>query len=87
MARRSSIAAWSSSGPACSVVRGVLFRYAANADRAPWQMRALLGNAWTSGFAERAQTDLRDVILRRAVTAAAPRGATAIVATAPLGCR
>ena len=62
-------------------------RYAASSDRAPWQMRALLGNAWTSGFAERAQTDLRDAILRRAVTAAAPRGAAAIVAAAPLGCR
>jgi hypothetical protein len=70
--------------------RGLLARrarYAASSDRAPWQMRALLGNAWRSGFAERAQTDLRDAILRRAVTAAAPRGAAAIVAAAPLGCR
>ena len=70
--------------------RGMLARrarYAASSDRAPWQMRALLGNAWRSGFAERSETDLRDVILRRAVSAAAPRGAAAIVAAAPLGCR
>jgi hypothetical protein len=62
-------------------------RYAATSDRAPWQIRALLGNAWAPGFAERAQADLRDAILRRAVAATAPRGAAAIVATAPLGCR
>lgn len=70
--------------------RGLLARrarYAASSERAPWQMRALLGNAWMSGYAERAQTDLRDAILRRAVTAAAPRGPSAIVAAAPLGCR
>jgi hypothetical protein len=70
--------------------RGMLARrarYAATSDRAPWQVRALLGNAWTPGFAERAQSELRDAILRRAVAATAARGAAAIVAAAPLGCR
>ena len=71
--------------------RGLLARrahYASTAERAPWQARALLGNAWSSAYAERAQTELRDAILRRAVLAAAPaRGAGAVVARAPLGCR
>jgi hypothetical protein len=70
--------------------RGLLSRrahYAATAERAPWQARALLGNAWTSSYADRAQVELRDAILRRAVLAAAPRGAAAVVAVAPLGCR
>jgi hypothetical protein len=70
--------------------RGMLSRrarYAATAERVPWQARALLGNAWTSSYADRAQTELRDAILRRAVLAAAPRGAAAVVAVAPLGCR
>ena len=70
--------------------RGLLARragYAATSDRAPWQVRALLGNAWTPGYADRVQSDLRDAILRRAVLAAAPRGAAAVVAAAPLGCR
>jgi hypothetical protein len=70
--------------------RGLLARrarYAASSERAPWQSRALLGNAWTPTFAERAQTELRDAILRRAVLAATPRGGAAIVAQAPLGCR
>jgi hypothetical protein len=62
-------------------------RYAATVERAPWQARALLGNAWTSSYADRAQVELRDAILRRAVLAAAPRGAAAVVAAAPLGCR
>ena len=62
-------------------------RYAATSDRAPWQARALLGNAWTASYADRVQSDLRDAILRRAVLAAAPRGAAALVAAAPLGCR
>ena len=62
-------------------------RYAATSERAPWQVRALLGNAWSPAFAEHAQLDLRDAILRRAVAAAAPRGPAAIVAAAPLGCR
>jgi hypothetical protein len=62
-------------------------RYAATAERAPWQARALLGNAWTSSYADRAQVELRDAILRRAVLASAPRGAAAVVALAPLGCR
>jgi len=70
--------------------RGLLARrarYAATSDRAPWQLRALLGNGWTPGFAERAQSELRDAILRRAVAAVAPRGTAAVVAAAPLGCR
>lgn len=70
--------------------RGLLARragYAATSDRAPWQVRALLGNAWTPGYADRVQSDLRDAILRRAVLAAAPRGAAAVVAATPLGCR
>jgi hypothetical protein len=70
--------------------RGMLARrarFAATADRAPWQARALLGNAWAPGFADRAQSDLRDAILRRAVVAAAPRGGAAVVAATPLGCR
>jgi hypothetical protein len=70
--------------------RGLLARrarFAATADRAPWQARALLGKAWTPGYADRAQSDLRDAILRRAVLAAAPRGSAAVVAAAPLGCR
>ena len=69
--------------------RGLLARrarYAATVDRAPWQARALLGNAWSPRYVERAQSDLRDAILRRAVLAAAPRGSAAIVAAAPLGC-
>jgi hypothetical protein len=70
--------------------RGLLARrahFAATAERAPWQARALLGNAWTSTYADRAQAELRDAILRRAVLAAPPRGAAAVVAAAPLGCR
>ena len=70
--------------------RGLLARrarYAAISDRAPWQAKALLGNAWTPSYAARAQTELRDAILRRAVLSAAPRGGAAIVARAPLGCR
>jgi hypothetical protein len=70
--------------------RGLLARrakFAASSDRAPWQARALLGNAWTPDYAERAQSDLRDAILRRAVAAATPRGAAALVTVAPLGCR
>ena len=69
--------------------RGLLARrarFAASAERAPWQARALLGNAWTPTYADRARTELRDAILRRAVLAATPRGAAAIVAAAPLGC-
>ena len=70
--------------------RGLLARrarYAATSDRAPWQIRALLGECVGPGFAEHAQSDLRDAILRRAVAAAAPRGPAAIAAAAPLGCR
>jgi hypothetical protein len=70
--------------------RGVLerrARYAMTSPRAPWQARALVGDAWLPGFAERARTELRDAILHRAVLAAAPRGAAAVVANAPLGCR
>jgi len=70
--------------------RGLLARrarYAATSERAPWQARALLGNAWTPDYANRAQTELRDAILRRAVLSIAPRGGAAIVAHAPLGCR
>lgn len=70
--------------------RGLLARrahFAATADRVPWQMRALLGNAWKSTYADQMQTKLRDAILRRAVAAAAPRGAAAVVVAAPLGCR
>ena len=62
-------------------------RYAAVVDHAPWQARALLGNAWSPRYAERAQAELRDAILRRAVLAAAPRGSAAVVVVAPLGCR
>jgi hypothetical protein len=62
-------------------------RWVAGAERAPWQARALLGNAWSPSWAERVQTELRDAILRRAVLAAAPRGSAAVVAAAPLGCR
>src|SRR4029079_14867854 len=63
--------------------RGLLSRraqYAATAERAPWQARGLLGNACSSRYADRAQGELRDAILRRAVLAAAPRGAAAVVA-------
>ena len=70
--------------------RGLIARrahYAATSERAPWQVRALLGNAWAPGFADHAQLELRDAILRRAVAAAAPRGTAAVVAAAPLGCR
>ena len=70
--------------------RGLLARrarYAAVVDHAPWQARALLGNAWSPHYAERAQAELRDAILRRAVVAVAPRGRAALVAAAPLGCR
>jgi hypothetical protein len=70
--------------------RGLLARrarYAASSARASWQARALLGNAWTPAYADRARTELRDAILRRAVLAATPRGGAAIVALAPLGCR
>jgi len=70
--------------------RGLLARrarFAASSDRAPWQVRALLGNAWTPEYAANAQTELRDVILRRAVLAANPRGGTAILAATSLGCR
>ena len=70
--------------------RGLLARrarHAASAERAPWQTRALLGNAWESTYADNARETLRDTILRRAVAAAAPRGVTAIVAATPLGCR
>jgi len=70
--------------------RGLLARrarFAVTSDRAPWQVRALLGNAWEPSFADRAQADLRDAILRRAVLAATPRGSAALVAAAPLGCR
>ncbi|HUQ81526.1 MAG TPA: hypothetical protein VM076_10325, partial [Gemmatimonadaceae bacterium] len=70
--------------------RGLLARrarYAAVSERAPWQARALLGNAWSPSYAEQARTELRDAILRRAVLAATPRGGAAIVTQAPLGCR
>jgi len=69
--------------------RGLLARrarFAASAERAPWQSRALLGNAWSTSYADRARLELRDAILRRAVLAGTPRGATALVAAAPLGC-
>jgi hypothetical protein len=62
-------------------------RYAAMSEHAPWQVRALLGHAWNPAFAEHAQSELRDAILRRAVAAVTPRGAAAIAAAAPLGCR
>ena len=70
--------------------RGLLARrarYAATSDHAPWQLRALLGNAWVPAFAEHAQSELRDAILRRAVAAVAPRGPAAVAAAAPFGCR
>jgi hypothetical protein len=70
--------------------RGMLARrarFGATSERAPWQARALLGNSWAPAFAERAQTELRDAILRRAVLAATPRGGAAVVASAPMGCR
>ena len=62
-------------------------RFAATSERAPWQARALLGNAWAPEYADRAQANLRDAILRRAVLAATPRGGAAVVAAAALGCR
>ena len=62
-------------------------RYATRSARAPWQVRALLGNAWAPDYAERTQAELRDAILRRAVNAASPRGSAAVVAAATLGCR
>ena len=70
--------------------RGMLARrthYAATSEHAPWQVRALMGNAWSPAFAQHAQSELRDAILRRAVAAVSPRGAAAIAAAAPLGCR
>jgi hypothetical protein len=70
--------------------RGVLARrarYAATADRAPWQLRALLGNAWNPAVGDQARVDLRDAILRRAVLNATPRGGTALVLQATLGCQ
>jgi hypothetical protein len=70
--------------------RGLLARrarFAASSDRAPWQVRALLGNAWTPAYAANAQAELRNVILRRAVLAANPRGGTAMLAATPFGCR
>lgn len=60
---------------------------AATSEHAPWQLRALMGNAWAPDYAERAREQLRDAILRRAVLAAAPRGAAALVLQAPLGCQ
>jgi hypothetical protein len=70
--------------------RGLLARrarFAASAERAPWQTRALLGNAWEPTYADEARVALRDTILRRAVAAATPRGVTAIVAATTIGCR
>jgi hypothetical protein len=70
--------------------RGMLLRrahFAATIDRAPWQARALLGNAWSPEFAGETRANLRDAILRRAVAASSPRGGVAVVAAAPLGCR
>jgi len=70
--------------------RGLLERraqYAMTASRAPWQARALLGNAWSPVYGDRARIELRDAILRRAVLAAAPRGSAALAALAPLGCQ
>jgi hypothetical protein len=70
--------------------RGVLARrarFAATSDRAPWQVRALLGNAWNPSLEEQARVELRDAILRRAVLSSSPRGGTALVVQAPLGCR
>jgi len=46
--------------------------YAATSEHAPWQLRALMGNAWSPTFAQHAQSELRDAILRRAVAAASP---------------
>lgn len=60
---------------------------AATSARAPWQLRALMGNAWTPSYADHAREQLRDAILRRAVLAATPRGAAALVLQAPLGCQ
>ena len=62
-------------------------RFATTSQRAPWQARALLGNAWEPGIAEKARTDLRDAILRRAVLASNPRGGAAVLAQSPVGCR
>jgi hypothetical protein len=71
--------------------RGLLARrarYATMSDRAPWQVRALLGNAWSPEIADNARTELRDAILRRAVLSSSPRGgAAAVLAASPLGCR
>ena len=70
--------------------RGMLARrahYAATTDRAPWQARALLGNAWNPSIEDQARVELRDAILRRAVSNATRRGGTALVLQAPLGCR
>jgi hypothetical protein len=70
--------------------RGLLARrahYAATADRAPWQARALLGNAWNPSIEDAARVELRDAILRKAVLTATPRGGTALVLQAPLGCQ
>jgi hypothetical protein len=70
--------------------RGMLARrahYAATTDRAPWQARALLGNAWNPTIEDQARAELRDAILRRAVLNSTPRGGTALVLQAPLGCQ
>jgi hypothetical protein len=70
--------------------RGLLARrarFASISDRAPWQVRALLGNAWAPEYAATAQAELRNAILRRAVLSATPRGGTAILAATPAGCR
>jgi hypothetical protein len=62
-------------------------RYVSQSEGAPWQIRALAGNAWTPDYADRVRAELRDAILRRAVLAATPRGGAAVVAAAALGCR
>ena len=70
--------------------RGLLARrarFAATSDRAPWPIRALLGNAWNPSIGDQARSDLRDAILRRAVLNSTPRGGTAVVLQAPLGCK
>ena len=70
--------------------RGILARrarFATTAVNASWETRALLGNAWQPEIAETARAGLRDVILRRAVLATAPRGGTAVLAASPGGCR
>jgi hypothetical protein len=70
--------------------RGLLARrarFASISDRAPWQVRALLGNAWAPEYAANAQAELRNAILRRAVLSVTPRGGTAILAATPAGCR